>query len=167
MSCPLSRDSKAVDVTTESFFPQSHSPSSVLFSLVFTHLQRFVMKGFIFSPWPTLTTRLLVFLLHSETILFYFFFTKEHSFLQSNLKTNMVLAERACLVTVGLPYQLLSLPSRVFSLGSSLFLCPSPLLEKELANYSSILAWRIPWTEEPGELRSIGSQKESDMTKGT
>ena len=93
--------------------------------------------------------------------LFYFilFFTKECSFLQSNLKTNMVLAERACLVTAGLPYQSLSLPSRVFSLGSSLFLCPSPLLEKELANYSSILAWRIPWTEEPGGLESTGSQR--------
>ena len=30
-------------------------------------------------------------------------------------------------------------------------------LEKEMATYSSILAWRIPWTEEPGRLRSIGS----------
>ena len=29
-------------------------------------------------------------------------------------------------------------------------------LEKEMATHSSILAWRIPWTEEPGELRSIG-----------
>ena len=91
-------------------------------------------------------------------ILFYFF-TKERSFLQSNLKTNMVLAERACLVMAGLSYQSLSLPSRVFSLGSSLFLCPSPLLEKELANYSSILAWRIPWTEEPGGLESTVSQR--------
>ena len=30
-------------------------------------------------------------------------------------------------------------------------------LEKEMATRSSILAWRIPWTEEPGELRSLGS----------
>ena len=30
-------------------------------------------------------------------------------------------------------------------------------LEKEIATYSSILAWRIPWTEEPGGLESIGS----------
>ena len=36
-------------------------------------------------------------------------------------------------------------------------------LEKEMATHSSILAWRIPWTEEPGRLQSIGSQ-ESDMT---
>ena len=28
-------------------------------------------------------------------------------------------------------------------------------LEKGMATYSSILAWRIPWTEEPGELQSI------------
>ena len=30
-------------------------------------------------------------------------------------------------------------------------------LEEEMANHSSILAWRIPWTEEPGELQSTGS----------
>ena len=32
-------------------------------------------------------------------------------------------------------------------------------LEKETATYSSILAWDIPWTEEPGGLESTGSQK--------
>ena len=32
-------------------------------------------------------------------------------------------------------------------------------LEKEMATYSRILAWRIPWTEEPGELHSMGSQR--------
>ena len=30
-------------------------------------------------------------------------------------------------------------------------------LEKEMATHSSILAWRIPWTEEPGEPQSMGS----------
>ena len=37
-------------------------------------------------------------------------------------------------------------------------------LEKEMAAHSSILAWRIPWTEEPGGLQSMGSQ-ESDTTQ--
>ena len=32
-------------------------------------------------------------------------------------------------------------------------------LEEGMATHSSILAWRIPWTEEPGELQSMGSQK--------
>ena len=32
-------------------------------------------------------------------------------------------------------------------------------LKKEMATHSSILAWEIPWTEEPGRLRSMGSQK--------
>ena len=32
-------------------------------------------------------------------------------------------------------------------------------LEKEMATHSSILAWEIPWTEEPGGLQSVGSQK--------
>ena len=36
-------------------------------------------------------------------------------------------------------------------------------LEKEMATHSSVFAWRIPWTEEPGRLQSMGSQ-ESDTT---
>ena len=32
-------------------------------------------------------------------------------------------------------------------------------LEKEMTTHSSILAWEIPWTEEPGGLLSMGSQK--------
>jgi len=32
-------------------------------------------------------------------------------------------------------------------------------LENGMATYSSILAWRIPWTEEPGGLQSMGSQR--------
>ena len=49
-------------------------------------------------------------------------------------------------------------PGSVPGLGSS--------LEKEIATYSSILPWKIPWTEEPGSLQSMGSQK-LDMTEGT
>ena len=32
-------------------------------------------------------------------------------------------------------------------------------LEKEMAAHSSILAWKIPWTKEPGRLQSMGSQR--------
>ena len=32
-------------------------------------------------------------------------------------------------------------------------------LEEEMATHSSILAWKIPWTEEPGKLQSMGSQR--------
>ena len=39
-------------------------------------------------------------------------------------------------------------------------------LEKEMATHSSILAWRIPWTEEPGRLQSMGC-KELDTTEAT
>ena len=34
-------------------------------------------------------------------------------------------------------------------------------LEKEMATPSSTLAWRIPWTEEPGGLQSMGSQRDT------
>ena len=43
--------------------------------------------------------------------------------------------------------------TRVRSLGQE-----DPL-EKEMATHSSILAWRTPWTEEPGGLQSMGSQR--------
>ena len=42
---------------------------------------------------------------------------------------------------------------RVQSLGQE------DALEKAMAIHSSILAWEIPWTEEPGELQSMGSQR--------
>ena len=38
------------------------------------------------------------------------------------------------------------------------FLGQKDPLEEEMAPHSSILAWRIPWTEEPGGLQSMGSQ---------
>ena len=37
-------------------------------------------------------------------------------------------------------------------------------LKEDMATHSSILAWKIPWSKEPGGLQSIGS-KESDMTE--
>ena len=43
--------------------------------------------------------------------------------------------------------------TRVWSLGGK------DLLEKTMATHSSILAWEIPWTEEPGGLKSMGSQR--------
>ena len=39
------------------------------------------------------------------------------------------------------------------------FLGQEDPLEKEMATYSSILAWKIPWTEEPGGLQSMGLQR--------
>ena len=40
-------------------------------------------------------------------------------------------------------------------------------LEEGMATHSDILAWRIPWTEEPGRLYSPQGHKESDTTEGT
>ena len=37
-------------------------------------------------------------------------------------------------------------------------------LEKEMATYSSILAWKIPWTEEPDRLQSMGSQSRNQLS---
>ena len=38
-------------------------------------------------------------------------------------------------------------------------------LEEDMATHSSILAWRIPWTEEPGELKSMGSQSQTQLKR--
>ena len=37
-------------------------------------------------------------------------------------------------------------------------------LEKDRAAHSSLLAWRIPWTEEPGGLQSMGSQSQTRLS---
>ena len=37
-------------------------------------------------------------------------------------------------------------------------------LEKEVTTHSSILAWRIPWTEEPGGLQPMGSQSQIQLS---
>ena len=41
------------------------------------------------------------------------------------------------------------------------------LLEKEMATHSVILAWEIPWTEEPGGLQSMGSQSQTWLSTHT
>ena len=45
------------------------------------------------------------------------------------------------------------------------FLGQEDALEKETATHSSILAWEIPWTEEPGGLQSMGSQRAGHDTE--
>ena len=48
-------------------------------------------------------------------------------------------------------------PINAGDLGS--ILCQEDALEEGMATHSSILAWGIPWTEEPGGLQSTGSQR--------
>ena len=73
--------------------------------------------------------------------------------------------ERQCQRMLKLPHNYTTvkrLPAmqeiRVQSLGQE------DTLEKEMATCSSTVAWKIPWTEKPGRLQSMGS-KESDMTE--
>ena len=46
-------------------------------------------------------------------------------------------------------------------------LCVYHTLEKEVANHSGILAWEIPWTEEPGRLQSMGSHSQTRLRRHT
>ena len=53
----------------------------------------------------------------------------------------------------------------IFRLPSFAFQLPMMMLEKEMATHSSILAWRIPWTEEPGRLQSMGLQSRTRLSE--
>ena len=109
-------------------------------------LLKYQLKHFfinIWSPcfWSIQSTYMLCMLGNSGVIdgkgLLTFFYTSS----QASLVAQMV----KCLPTMQ--------ETRVQSLGQE-----GPL-EKEMATHSSILVWRIPWTEEPGELQSMGSQR--------
>ena len=62
-------------------------------------------------------------------------------------------ASRVVLVVKNPPVNARNIRDAVGSLGRE-----DPL-EEEMATHSSVLAWRIPWTEEPGGLQSIASQR--------
>ena len=47
------------------------------------------------------------------------------------------------------------------------FLVQENLLEKGMVTHSSVLAWRTPWTEEPGRLLSMGSQSQTRLSDTT
>ena len=66
-------------------------------------------------------------------------------------------ASQVVLVVKSLPSNAADIRKQIHSLGQE-----DPL-EEEMATHSSILAWRIPGTEKPGGLQSLGC-KESDMT---
>ena len=51
--------------------------------------------------------------------------------------------------------------------SNKLICCLVAKLEKTMATHSSTLAWRIPWTEEPGGLQSMGSQSRTQLSDFT
>ena len=63
------------------------------------------------------------------------------------------LASQVAVMVKNLPANSGDLETRVQSLG------PEDPLEKGTATHSSILVWRIPWTEEPGGIQSMGLQR--------
>ena len=75
------------------------------------------------------------------------------SFQQTIVYLTSPYLNRASLVAQMIQYLPAMQETQVQSLGQE-----DPL-EKGMATQSSILVWRIPWTEEPGRLQSMGSQK--------
>ena len=102
--------------------------------------------------------------LHGDKMFYWLLTFKNSEILHKNFIFLRFLKNWGCLVICGLPFgaslvsqRLKRLPAMqetwVRSLGWE-----DPL-EKEMATHPSILAWRIPWTEEPGGLQSTGSQR--------
>ena len=52
-----------------------------------------------------------------------------------------------------------NLPANAGDAGSIRFLSQEDALEEKMATHSSILTWEVPWTEEPGGLQSLRSQR--------
>ena len=75
------------------------------------------------------------------------------SFQQTIVYLTSPYLNRASLVAQMVKYPPAMQETQVQSLGQE-----DPL-EKGMATHSSILVWRIPWTEDPGRLQSMGSQK--------
>ena len=82
----------------------------------------------------------------------YVFLTLKYFWLFIVLSVNKVILRRLPVGSVGK-----ELPGKQESHVQSL--SQEGLLEKGMATHSSILAWRIPWTEEPDGLQSMGSQR--------
>ena len=72
---------------------------------------------------------------------------------QQKMSDKIILSKFPDLMVIRIKHQPAMRETRVWSLGWE-----DPL-EKEMATHSSILAWRIPWIEEPGGLQSTGSQR--------
>ena len=103
---------------------------------------------FLFRSWGHLLTEEETITVRSSIIFYYLNL--------SGKKKNQSFLERQCWASL-VAQVVKHLPSmqetRVWSLGWE-----DPL-EKEMATHSSILAWKIPWTEKPGRLQPMGSQR--------
>ena len=77
------------------------------------------------------------------------------------LVVKLIIHSSACLLANHLPKLILTKPPRISHLSRSndswFIVSSSFFLEKAMAPHSSTLAWKIPWTEEPGGLQSMGS----------
>ena len=81
------------------------------------------------------------------SFLFHFLFTSTHKYSNTLLEANLIPSY------LGLPY------ISMHPLEYNAILCIPNRGKKDMATHSSTLAWKIPWTEEPGRLQSTGSQR--------
>ena len=78
--------------------------------------------------------------------------------LKQNVKSSMIYTEDIYTVWASLVAQLIKNLPAIWKTWFRSLGWEDPL-EEGIAVHSSILAWRIPWTEEPGRLQSVGSQR--------
>ena len=128
------------------WFPNLHHFSHIakLYYLLIC-LSVFLLQFFLqfFSHMPVQAFLDILFPLYSSVLFFSLLIFGDIT----EVKTSLVAQTIKCLPTMR--------ETRVQSL------CWEDLLEKEMATHSSILAWKIPWREEPGGLQSMGSQSQT------
>ena len=175
-SCPLSRwcrpnsSSVALLSTCPQSFPASGSfPMSQLFvsggqstgasasaSVLPMNIQNWFPSGW--TGWISLQSKGLSGVLSNTTV-------QKYQFFSTQLITRLQALTHFCLPYSTFPGGRASLvPQRLKCLPAMLetrvwSLCWEDPLEKEMATHSSILAWRIPWRDEPGRLQSTGLQR--------
>ena len=108
--------------------------------------------------WTTASSPLHLPYLQRVTVLWTFFLEKSSGWWKSPRRAPMVLPPATRFILVSLVAQMIKrLPAVRETLVQSL--SREDPLEKEMATHSSTLAWKIPWTEDPGRLQSTGSLK--------
>ena len=110
---------------------------------------------------PTHENRILLHSMYFNKVLSYFFHTVYRYILDVFLGILYFFLNQDFMVAQRLKCLPAMRETWVWSLGRE------DLLEKKMATHSSILAWRIPWTEEPGGLQSTGSQSRTRLNDFT
>ena len=140
-------------------------------------LSKMIERGFFYFNWRIIALQCCIgSVIHQESAIIshFFLFNNEMAILFPKVATRLMVAIKLIkdsLTISGASQVALMVKNPAANAGDKKkkqlqYLSWEDTLEEGMATQSRILAWRIPWTEEPGRLRSIG-RTESGMTEAT